>query len=83
MSKKINSILIFISVSLLTSCATQKPKPVVYAPPHIELPPDPIPATNKVTDASPPADVMKSWVSTAFDLRGWNIAVRKLVENSR
>jgi hypothetical protein len=83
MSKSINSIMMSIAVMILVGCATQKPTPVVYAPPHIELPPDPIPATNRITDDSMPAEVMKSWVSTAVDFRGWNVAVRKLIENSR
>lgn len=76
-------ILLLTSAMLVISCSSSTPVPVVYNTPRIELPPDPIPATNKITDNSTSAEVMKSWVSTAADFRGWNIVVRKLIENSR
>lgn len=77
------NVILFLGIILLIGCSQSKPTPIIYASPPIELPPDPIPATNKVTEDSTAAEVMKAWISTAIDYRGWNIAVRKLIENSR
>jgi len=79
----LKKLIVIIYVILLSSCATSKPEPIIVKPQHIELPPDPIPATNQITDNSLPAEVMKSWISTAVDYRGWNIAVRKLIESAQ
>lgn len=83
MSKYARFMLASVGIIFINGCATNEPIPVVYDEPRIQLPPDPIPATNRITDHSTEGEIMKSWVSTAMDYRGWNIAVRQLIENSR
>lgn len=66
----------------LVGCAP-RPYEVAFNCPFVELPPDPIPMTRKLTAQSKPNEVMKAWVITATDYRNWNIAVRKQINESR
>ncbi len=75
--------MISISTILLNACSGHTILPIPSAPPRIELPPDPVPATSYITDKSTSADIMKAWISTAVAYRGWNQTVRKQIENSR
>ncbi len=75
------ALLLFIALNC-ASCAT-KPIAVAYNCPQIVLPPDPVPATKRLTAKSNASQVMKAWVATAYAYRGWNLAVRKQIENSK
>jgi hypothetical protein len=75
-------LVIFISFLCLIGCST-KPTRIAYDCPTIQLPDDPVAATETLTDESDAADVIKAWVATAYAYRGWNVAVRKQVESSQ
>ncbi len=66
---------------LVCGCTHDNPVKVVYDIPELSLPPDPIPYTNTLTSKSTPDQVMKAWVATAMQYRGWNQAVRKEVRD--
>lgn len=63
------------------SC-THKPIPISYNCPKIVLPSDPVPQTKRLNKNSRPDQVIKAWVATANEYRGWNKIVREQVENS-
>ena len=69
-------------VFILSGCTIPKPVPVVYDCPIVDLPPDPVPATRKLTVKSRPDEVVKAWVATAKAYKQWNTIVRQEVENS-
>lgn len=71
-----------ILIVILTGCAN-KPLKVAYECPRILLPDDPTPATHLLNENSEPDEVIKAWVATAYAYRGWNVAVRKQIENSQ
>ena len=70
-----------IAILIITSCA-HKPVPIAYHCPKIELPPDPISQTKRLNRNSRPDQVIKAWVATANEYKGWNKIVREQVENS-
>jgi hypothetical protein len=74
----IRYVLIGATLILLSACAPITPQynKLAYQCPVIKLPDDPIPFTNALTDASPPADVVKAWVATTVQYYNWNLAVR-------
>jgi hypothetical protein len=69
-------------VIALAGCAT-KPTRLAYDCPRIELPPDPITTVTALNDESGADEIIKAWVATAYAYRGWNLVVRKQVENSK
>lgn len=71
-----------IAILIVTSCA-HTPTPIAYHCPKIELPPDPVPQTKRLTSKSRPDQVIKAWVATANGYKGWNKIVRQQVENSQ
>jgi hypothetical protein len=76
--KALTSVMLILSV---ISCA-HKPLPISYNCPKMVLPPDPVPQTKRLTKNSRPDQVIKAWVATANEYRGWNKIVREQVENS-
>ncbi len=81
--KNIKCILVLYVVMLISSCATEnKPIKIVYHVPEIKLPPIPNAATNKLSDKSTPAEIMKAWVATATAYRGWSLTVKKMIDDS-
>ena len=82
MVNKTSSFFIILVLTLwLCTCATI-PTPIAYQCPHITLPPDPIPATTKLTSQSKPDQVVKAWVATTIAYKGWNTIVRQQVAKS-
>ena len=67
---------------MLSGCAT-KPIPVVYDCPVIMLPADPIPDIRKLKPDARPDQIIKAWVATATQYRGWDQTVRAEIANSK
>ena len=78
--KTLCAIMIFLSCA---SCALMKPKTIAYNCPHLILPKDPPEYLNKLTDKSPPSDVLRAWIVTAISYKDWNLAVRRQVSASK
>lgn len=77
----IKILILLVILVAMTGCAP-KAVPLAYNCPTITLPPDPIPVIRKLTAKSRPDEVMKAWVETAYQYRGWNQAVRNQIESS-
>ncbi len=74
-------ILVILLTFLLTSCS-EKPIPIAYECPKINLPTDPDMPITKLTPQSNPGEVMKAYVATVIGLRNWNLTVRKQITSS-
>lgn len=68
---------------LFTIGCTKHPAPIAYNCPQLILPNDPIPRTRNLNSESRPDEVIKAWVATTVEYRGWNKAVRRQVESSK
>ena len=76
-------IILFGFIVLINGCTMQKIAPVAYDCPQIELPPEPIPATRKLTNKSKPNEIIKAWVATAKSYHDWMTIVQIEVETSK
>lgn len=68
---------------MLNGCASQNPVPVAYDCPELELPPEPIAATQKLTVNSRPDEVVKAYVATLRNYKGWIQTVEAEVEKTK
>ncbi len=75
-------ILVIMMLLFLEACGT-KTIPLSYNCPTIQLPIDPIPFTRSLTLTSQPDEVIKAWVATAMEYKGWDETVRKEIQESK
>ena len=68
-------------VLVLCACA-QRPIPIAYECPKLQLPADPVAPVRTLTPQSSADEVIKAWVATAVAYETWNVVVRKQVNSS-